>query len=431
MTTPSTGKAPRGLRLPALWGPRRIYHGWNVAVVAFLSTGFAVGMSGYSFGLFIEPLEDQFGWSRAQITFALSLGALTGFASPLVGRLVDKFGARKVMAVSLLIMAVGFAIRPVMTELWHFYLFTVLVSAPMPGATGLVTGKLVGLWFPLTRGRMMGTVTAGNNFGGLTMAPLAAGIIALSGWEWAFVTFGVLMAALGVAAMFLVKEEHADVASEAARTGRADGFAAASRRAAGSGSTVREALRSPGFYLISLGLMCASLTYQGILTQIIPHLENEGLSRGQAVAAQSLIALMGIGSKLVFGGLTDRIGARMATVLCVSLQGAGVGLMLLPFGAASLWAGVFVFGLGFGGLGALIVLTVTEMFGLRAFGSIMGLVSVALTVPQFAGPIIAGTLYEATESYRLSFGIVIVVFAAGIACVLAARPPKTASAADG
>lgn len=401
-----------------------MYHGWHVAWVAFLSTGFSVGMVAYAFGVFITPLEEEYGWSRSAITFALSLGALSGLGSPLVGRLVDRFGSRRVMAVSLFMMAGGFAIRPVMTELWHFYAFTALVFAGMPGATGLTTGKLVGLWFPTTRGRMMGTVTAGNNFGGLTMAPLAALVVASSSWEWAYISFGALMAALGVTALFLVKERSEEVAAEAARTGRSAGFAAAAVRAATTGTAVREALRSRTFYLISLGLMCASLTYQGILTQVIPHLENEGFSRGAAVGAQSLIALMGIGSKLVFGGMTEKIGARLSTVICVCLQGAGVGLMAAPFGAPSLWAGVFVFALGFGGLGALIVLLVSETFGLKAFGSIMGLVSLALTVPQFLGPIMAGTLFDATGSYRLSFVIVIAVFAVGVAALLSARPVK-------
>jgi MFS family permease len=140
---------------------------------------------------------------------------------------------------------------------------------------------------------------------------------------------------------------------------------------------------------------------------------------------------MGIGSKLAFGGMTEKIGARLSTVICVALQGAGVGLMALPFGTPSLWAGVFVFGLGFGGLGALIVLLVSETFGLKAFGAIMGLVSLALTLPQFIGPIMAGTLYDATGGYRLSFGIVIAVFAVGIAALLAARPAKAGAERTG
>ncbi len=409
--------------MPALFGPGRIYHGWYVAWVSFLSTGFPVGMSQYAFGVFIEPLEQEFGWSRTQVTAALSLGFISGIISPFVGRLVDRVGVRPVMAGSLLLMAAGFLLRPLTSELWHFYLFSVLVYLGFPGATGVVTGKLVGLWFPTTRGRMMGTVTAGNNFGGLTMSPLAALIVGLSSWEWAYVTFGILMAVLAVVAYLTVRERNEDVAAEAARTGRAGNIAAASRAAARSGFTLQEVVRMRSFWLIAVGLMCATMTYQGILTQVVPHLTNEGLQRGHAVLALSVIAAMGIGSKLFFGRLTEKVGARLATVICVSVQGVGVGLMTLPFGAPSLWAGVFVFGLGFGGLGALIVLSITETFGLKAFGSIMGIVSLILTVPSATGPVLAGALYDATGSYRPSFGIVIAVFAAGIVCTLAAKPP--------
>ena len=424
MTAPGTRSAPRRLRLPALTGPHRVYQGWYVAWVAFLSTGFPIGMAQYAFGVFIGPLEEEFGWSRGQITLALSLGFIQGIIAPFVGRLVDRIGARPVMVVSLALMAAGFLLRPLISELWHLYLFSALVYLGFPGSTGVVTGRLVGRWFPTTRGRMLGTVTAGNNFGGLTMSPLAALVVGLSGWRWAYVTFGILMALLAVAALLIVRERNEDVAAEAKRTGRAEGFAAASRAAARSGFALSEVVKMPAFWLICAGLMCASLTYQGILTQVVPHLENEGLQRGHAVAALSLIAAMGIASKLVFGRMTESIGARKATVICVAVQAAGVGLMVLPFGTPSLWAGVFVFGLGFGGLGALIVLSVTETFGLKAFGSIMGVVSLVLIVPIAVGPVMAGTLYDATASYRGSFTIVLGVFAVGIMCMLLARPPK-------
>lgn len=395
-----------------------------MAAVAFLSTGLPVGTAQYAFGVFVEPLEQEFGWSRGQITFALSFGVISGLISPFVGRLVDRVGARPVMVVSIGLMAIGFLLRPLITELWQFYLFSTLVYLGFPGATSVVLGRLVSLWFPTTRGRMMGTVTAGNNFGGLTMGPLAGVLIALSGWQLGYVVFGALLALLAVIAFFVVKERNEEVAAEAKRTRRSEGFAAASRAAARAGFTLAEVVRMPAFWLITAGLTCAAFTYQGVLTQLVPHLTNEGFQRGHAVAAQSVIAAVGIGSKLFFGGLTERINARKATAICVSLQAAGVTLLILPFGTPVLWAGVLVYALGFGGLGALIVLAITETFGLKQFGSIMGIVSLVMTIPTAVGPLIAGLVYDATASYRLSFAVVIAMFAVGIVCMLFARPPK-------
>ena len=373
-------------RIPRLFGPDRIYLGWHIAWIVFLSGGLTIGMTQYSFGVFAEPLESRFGWSRTEFNAALSFGFISGLLSPFVGRLMDKYGVRPILVVSLVSISAGFLLRPLISELWHWYLFHALVFAGMPGASVLASGKVVGMWFPATRGRMMGVVTAGNNFGGLTMVPLATLVLAVAGWEWAFTCFGIIMAFVALAALLIIRDGQEDLEAEAHRTGRAHMLTGAARAAARTGLTLSQAFRTRSFYMITIGLTAASFTYQGILTQIVPHLENEGFSTTAAAAALTMVAAMGIGSKLGFGRLSESITARRAAIICVALQTAGVGLMIAPGGAPMLWAGVFVFGLGFGGLGAMIVLSVSEAFGLYAFGAIMGMVNLAMILSMVGGP---------------------------------------------
>ena len=387
-----------------------------------LSAGFSIGMAQYAFGVFAEPLEAEFGWTRTQLNGGLSISFVSGLLAPFLGRLLDRTGTRPILIASLLLVAAGFLLRPFMSQLWHWYLFNALVFTGFPGTTLLAQGKLVGVWFPKTTGRMMGIVTSGNNFGGLTMTYLATFLVALAGWEWAYVAFGLLVAALAVAAAFLVRDDPAFVHRAMARAGMPPPTAATAH-VARTGLTVRRALRSPAFYLITLGLTAASFTYSTVLTQLILHLRAEGFAENTAGYALMLVAAMGIGSKIAFGRLSETITARYALVISLILQAGGLALMIAGAGAAVQWAGVFVFGLGFGGLGALIVLVISEAFGLRAFGAIMGLVSFAMIVPQIAGPLMAGTLYDSTGSYRLTFTIVLGIFAFAALCMLAARPP--------
>ena len=154
-----------------------IYHGWPIAVVSFLAIAGSIGFGQYAFGLFIVPLEQEFGWSRTQINGAIMLGVVLHLFSPFVGRALDLFGSRYIMSVSLAAIAVGFVLRSVMTDLWQFYLFSGLIFAGSPGAAMLPTGRLVALWFPSIRGRMRGLVTAGNNFGGMISIPIITIII--------------------------------------------------------------------------------------------------------------------------------------------------------------------------------------------------------------------------------------------------------------
>ena len=197
----------------------------------------------------------------------------------------------------------------------------------------------------------------------------------------------------------------------------------AARAAARTGLSLRQALRTRSFYLMTIGLTAASITYQGILTQIVPHLENEGFSAATAAAALTLVAAMGIGSKLGFGRLSESISARRAAVLSIAFQAIGVGLMIAPGGDLVLWSGVFVFGLGFGGLGAMIVLSISEAFGLYAFGAIMGMVNLAMITSMTAGPLLTGVLFDATGSYHLPFAIIIGVFVLGMVALLASKQP--------
>ena len=271
---------------------------------------------------------------------------MSGLVAPFAGRAMDRWGARPVTVISLLLVAAGFLLRPLITSLWHWYLFSALVYAGFPGATVMPAGKLVGLWFPATRGRVMGAVTSGNNVGGLTMPALAQ---------------------------------------------RRGGAARESRRLMESGITLRQALRTRRFWLILWGLFGATFTYQGVLTQLRQHFAEQGFTPALATTGLAVIAAMGIGSKLAFGRASERWTARLCCVVSVALQTVGLVIMALASSAPAMWSGIFVFGLGFGGLGALLVLIVQEAFGMKEFGAIFVVAIVCLLAAGGRGAMAGAT----------------------------------------
>ena len=403
---------------------RQIYRGYPIAIVVFLSTGLSVGMTQYAFGEFAGPLKEQFGWSQTQLNLSLAFSFISGLCAPFVGTLSDRIGIRPVMFGSILIIAIGFLMRPFITELWHWYLFSALVYTGFPGATVLPGGKMVGLWFPRTRGRMMGAVMAGNNFGGITMPPLAAAIIVVFNWQTAYVVFGVIMGALAVMALFVIVEDEKKVESEMKRTGRGD-QAQISRAAAQAGVTLKQALRNRNFWLVTVGLVAATFTYQGVLTQLRQHFEESGFTPAMATTAVSTIAGMGIFSKLAFGRASEKITARIATILSIGLQMVGVLIIAQVDATHLLWLGIFVFGLGFGGLGALALLVVQEMFGMKEFGGIMGIMQVGMIASGTGAPMMAGAIHDSSGSFDSAFLIVAAIFVVGIAALALARPIET------
>ncbi len=401
-----------------------IYRGVPVALVVFLSTGLTIGTSQYAFGEFAAPLRAQFGWTQTQLNLALTLALVSGIVAPLAGRASDRWGVRPVTTISLFLIAGGFLLRTQMTALWHWYLSSVLIYAGFPGATALPTGKLVGLWFPDTRGRVTGAVAAGNNFGGLTMAPLAALVLATGGWQAGYLVFGTIMLLLAAAAWITIREDPALVSRAMAAAGR--GHAAAAHHLARSGATLRQALRTRRFWLVLGGLVGGNFTYQGVLTQLRQHFEESGFAAPAATAGLVLIAVMGIGSKLAFGRASERWTARWACVVSIGLQAAGLTIIALAPGVPGTWVGIVVFATGFGGFGALLVLVVQEAFGMRQFGSIFGLMQTAWIVALAGAPALAGLLHDRTGSFDLAFLLIVAIFLLAIACfVLAGAPPPS------
>ena len=401
--------------------PRQVtvYRGYPIAVVVFLSTGLTIGTSQYAFGEFAGPLRDHFGWSQTALNLSLTLAVVSGVLAPLIGRAADRWGSRPVTVISLLLVAAGFLLRPLIDSLWHWYLCSALVYAGFPGATTLPAGKLVGLWFPATRGRMMGAVTAGNNAGGLIMPPLAAAMIALGGWQWGYLAFGGLLLLLALAAAVVIREDETLVAREMRAAGRG-GSVQASRRLARSGATLRQALHSRRFWFLLCGLFGATFTYQGVLTQLRQHFSEQGFTPVLATTGLAVIAAMGIGSKIVFGRASERWTARRACVVSMAFQTVGLVIMALADSVPVMWCGIIVYGLGFGALGALLALVVQEAFGMKAFGSILGVVQMAMIGSMAGAPVLAGAIHDRTGSFSSAFLIIAGIFVAAIVSLLAA-----------
>ncbi|MDG0865582.1 MFS transporter [Candidatus Lucifugimonas marina] len=390
--------------------------GWAIIWASFFTTAFASGASQYGFGMFVESLEQEFGWTRTQINLSLSIGLISGLLSPIIGWGVDKYGSRTIMTVSLLIVAASFILRAGMTELWQWYALSALLAIGFPG-TLLPVGKLVGVWFPATRGRMMGTAITGNNVFGLIGVPLMSLVIQTEGWRLAYAIIGVGVLAVAVAVWFIVRSAplSAQASSENSGDDKIEAFTA-------NDYSLQEALKSRKFWLLLTGVTCAGFSYPSFMTQLIPHMQSVGWSSSKSTLVLTVLAGTALASKVSWGLLSERLTARISFVIAILIMASGVVLVTLAGSSIFVWPAIVYFGAGFGGIGPLMSLVVMETFGLRNFGSIQGVVAMVLaTVPVLIGPILAGSLFDLTGSYATSFWIVSGIFAAGGVLVLSVR----------
>ncbi|MEM7408011.1 MAG: MFS transporter [Pseudomonadota bacterium] len=379
-------------------------HGAAIVGVVFMSTAVAVGTAQYAFGLFIPSLADTYGWTRTEISASLSFAAVSGLTAPLIGRIMDRIGARPVIVFSLVISGLGLVLRPLMTELWHWYALSFLQFVTFAGMTTLPTGKLVAAWYPTARGRMLGIAAMGNNFGGLTVPIGVAAVLAMASWREAFAALGATCFVLAVIAWFIVRERpgttHAENAPSTATTTQ-------------TGYTAREAVRTRLFYIILLVVTLGYFTYSTILSHALAHLVNLGVSATEAAVALSTLAMGGFAGKVVFGTMTDKIGPRLAAIANLSGQ-AVTGALVAYLDSPDLVRYLLpVFGLFMGGFGVVHTVLVQDAFGLKHFGAIMGLMSSSSVVAFGLGPLLAGYAFDRYGSYSVAFMTVAGFFALG------------------
>lgn len=402
--------------------PWPMSRGWAIVWASFFTTAFASGASQYGFGMFVEPLEREFGWTRTQINLSLSIGLISGLLSPLIGWGVDKYGSRTIMTTSLIAVAISFLLRANMTELWQWYALSALMAVGFPG-TWLPIGKLVGTWFPATRGRMMGTAITGNNVFGLVGVPVFSLIIRSEGWRLGYTVIGVIVLVITVAVWFVIQSDplHGDVAAiEPTPTDQ--------NNVRSSDYSLREAMRTKKFWLLLAGVTCAGFSYPSFMTQLIPHMQSVGWGSTQATLVLTVLAGTALASKISWGLISEKLTARISFVIAIFTMSSGVILVTLAGSSVFVWPAIVYFGAGFGGIGPLMSLVVMEVFGMRNYGTIQGVVTMVLaTVPILIGPIVAGRLFDLTGSYDTSFWIVSGIFAAGGLLVFSVRVQKVPS----
>ena len=408
----------------ALLEARRTYSGWVNVGVVFLASGLTIGSSAYAFALFIPPLEEHFQWQRTAIQASLSFVAVGALASPLLGRLMDRHGARPVLAGSLAVYGLSFVLRPFMTELWHWYALSFLQFVCFSGANVLPAGRLVGIWFKKGRGRAMGITTMGNNFGGATTPLITWAVMAAFSWQAAFVVLGSIAFVLAGLALVLVREYPAG--QEPGGTNAVDAGGDPSDTVL-VGWTAGEAVRTSTFYVMAVALALGSFTYGGVLPWVGAHLGNEGMAASAVPRAVSLLALFGMSGKLILGSLSDVITARRAMMVSLGGQALFILLLVAQPSAPLVWVTVALFGFCMGGYGALISLVIQDHFGLKAFGSISGLISMATAVESLTGPLMAGASFDLRGSYAPVFILMAALFVVAAVLLTQLRRPEIRS----
>lgn len=353
---------------------------------------------GYVFGPLAKDIIDELGWTRGDfsLTRTLQLAAMAA-ASPLVGLMTVRHGAKVVLIAGTGALSVIFFLLSRMDGLYEYWALMVAFGVALTALGDVTVGQTVSQWVTRGRGFALGLVFVGSNIGGVLMVPVTSVIAAGAGWRTAMVRLALLTAVLLLpAALFLVRDRPEP--GDDAIVDPARGRTAAKRADMG----LREAARTRSFWILLFSLFTFFFYFLALLEHLVLHLTDVGMPRADAVALYTTAIGLGIASKLVLGGIADRIHERAA--LLVVYVGLTLSSLLLLVGAqpAVMWIFAITFGFSYAARDVVHPLIVTWCFGLRNMAAIYGTLMITLVLGG-TGPYFAAAIHDRLGSYHLAF----------------------------
>jgi sugar phosphate permease len=371
---------------------------------SFLALFAIVGVALYGLPRFYPFFVQELGWSRAQVTSGnayskIAVAIAFGF---IAGRMVDRFGPRRLMLGGIVMAGlalVGLSYATTMTVFYFFYAFNALgyvCGGPLPNQV------LLSRWFDRGRGKAMGIAYLGIGVGGALVPLLAFKLTEVAGWRGALWWLGVLMIAVALPAAWFVREPPA---------------AAASARAA-SQQSLRPLLSRPAFFLLMIGSMASIGAVGGTMQNLALYLSlDRKLEQADIDGTLSLVLIGSLAGRLLMGWLADRIAKKRVMILIYVIVAAAIPPLFYAPTPAALKVFAFLFGIGLGGDYMIIPLMAAEIYGVAILGRVLGIVLTADSVAESLVPMLVAGLRDSTGSYGPGFLVLVGLAAIGAAAV--------------
>ena len=347
-----------------------------------------------AFSLFIEPLEQEFGWARADMSLALTLFTLClAVTLPFIGRLVDRYGSRRVLAPSMLVLGTGLCLLGWRLDaLWILLTVYVLIGVLGAGANSPPYMRTVSSWFDRRRGLAIGTAMAGAGLGYAYVPPMVRYINDTYGWRFSFLALGaiIIFVATPLVALFLKdppRPQDTTMPGSDQIAGAADGDA------------WREAIGRGVFWMLICVFALLSFSLYGMLAHFKPMLTDMGVPGEEAGWIAGMVGIAVMVSRVVIGYLIDRIFAPRVALAVFLLSAAGMAVLSTGNAAGFAIPAALLLGLSMGAEIDLLAYLAGRYFGLKSFAVIYGLLFSAFLAGTALGPWAYGAAYDADGSY--------------------------------
>jgi len=419
----------------------RIFPGWWMNLVTGIYSGLGHGFYGYGVSVLFKPLASDLGLSRAATSWATGIGRLQGsIEAPITGWLSDRFGPRWIIVVGICFVSTGLVLMNFISSPWAYYLvWGVITAIGINLALTIAVDKALADWFIRKRGLALGIRFVIIGICGVIALPIISWLVTTQGWRIACLVWAGVMFTGVPLSWYFVKQKRpeyygllpdgATVESESeadidAMIDRGIEYAADFEEAE---FTLRQAIRTPAYWLITISWIFAMVVAGAINTHCIPFLTDMGIDDTVASGMMAMMVFFTVPARFIAGLLADRVRKDRLQFLVAGaflLQAIGIAVFLLNQSIAMVYIFLILYGFGSGAPVPLRLTMGGRYFGRKAFASIQGTSMVFAAPVALLAPVYAGWVYDTTGSYIPAFTLfmALAIVAAFVMCLL--RPPK-------
>lgn len=389
---------------------KKFFYGWYVVLTAAL--GLLLGFAPifvYCFGVFLKPLTAEFHATRTSISFAFTLtNIMVAVSSPFVGRLVDRFGPRKVIIPAAITFAVMLMLfKFISSNLWQLYFAFIIAGIIGSAAAPVPYGKVVSNWFDKRRGLALGVTMIGIALGAIVMPPAVQRLTTFVGWRSTYAIVGcvVLLISVPIIALFLKDSPQKMGLLPDGEQPHETNIAAITNIPPNAslevqGVPLHEAVRSKIFWLLAFAFALIAISVHGCVIHLVPLLTDRGITPEKAALASSIVGVAVLFARVGSGYLMDRLYAPYVAAFFFGSVAVGIAMLWTGLSGATVYAAALLVGLGLGAEVDVIAYLTSRYFGLHSFGEIYGYLFAVFALAGALGPVLMAQGFDRFGSYN-------------------------------
>ncbi|MFC2012722.1 MFS transporter [Chloroflexota bacterium] len=396
-----------------------LFYGYIILAAAFCIRTTAWGAN-RTFGVFLEPMLNEFGWTRAGISGPYTLAMiLTGVTGIVAGRLTDRFGPSIVVVGCGLLLGLGYILMSRVEAIWQFYLFYGIIAGVGMGGYSTTLFSIVVRWFKKRRALMSGILNTGPAFGIVVMPLVFTLLISDYGWRTSYLMLGVIVLVIIVlAALFLRRDPR--------KMGLLP-YGASKRETEGldlqeKGLSFNKTVRTRQFWLLSVIAFCDLFLVNVIVVHIVIHMVGLGITATTAASVLSIGAAVSIPARIIIGGIADNIGYKRALTIVFIMSFLAFLLLLVARDLWMLYVFAVIYGVGLWASFTVMAPLIADLFGLKSLATNFACVIVSGTVGGAIGPVLVGYIFDITGSYQPAFMLCLLISVIPFVSLMILRP---------